>query len=440
MSKKDKNRTPLSLKITLIVLVSITGLAITVLAILRSVQSNMNFYSRYTYVKEMPLNSTDSMKPEEEAENWIKSFLGQFEGTLVPAQERLNNVNIESVEIADSKKDTVRIRFSAALADAGSDYFAEWDPAFSDGRMKCDWIVKLGVLTTENNKDGIYVISMSDNVKETVAPVTEEPTRGKKDIFTEYKIEGGQLSVSFDGGENFVSVPVDLKNLPLAADDDALVEGSYCLSQESAAFLAGGATVNGEKIPVSAVYTNDSGATWVTSEVDSVFDVSYYYMNMFGEKEGVIVLGYAATATEEFSKIYYTFDGGETWQAKGSGPQTIPLKGVNFIDRDTGFFSYVYDASSPSNLYVTRDGASNFSAVSFPTQQLDSDAGNRKWEEVYKEATVPVMNEEGVLEVFLTQGADGTYHDGKTAAKYISEDKGVNWKYVEQTTFISEGN
>ena len=307
MSKKDKNRTPLSLKITLIVLVSITGLAITVLAILRSVQSNMNFYSRYTYVKEMPLNSTDSMKPEEEAENWIKSFLGQFEGTLVPAQERLNNVNIESVEIADSKKDTVRIRFSAALADAGSDYFAEWDPAFSDGRMKCDWIVKLGVLTTENNKDGIYVISMSDNVKEPVAPVTEEPTREKKDIFTEYKIEGGQLSVSFDGGENFVSVPVDLKNLPLTAEDDALVEGSYCLSQESVAFLAGGATVNGEKIPVSAVYTNDSGATWVTSEVDSVFDVSYYYMNMFGEKEGVIVLGYAATATEEFSKILKSY-------------------------------------------------------------------------------------------------------------------------------------
>lgn len=439
MSKKDKNRTPLSLKITLIVLVSITGLAITVLAILRSVQSNMNFYSRYTYVKEMPLNSTDSMKPEEEAENWIKSFLGQFEGTLVPAQERLNNVNIESVEIADPKKDTVRIRFSAALADAGSDYFAEWNPAFSDGRMKCDWIVKLGVLTTKNDKDGIYVISISDNVKETVVPATEEPTQEKKDIFTEYKIDGGQLSVSFDGGENFVSVPVDLKNLPLTADGD-LVEGSYYLSQESAAFMSGGATVNGEKIPVSVVYTNDSGATWVTSEVDSVFDVSYYYINMFGEKEGVIVLGYATTTTEEFSKIYYTIDGGETWKAKGSGPRNTPLKGVNFIDRDTGFFSYVHDPSSPGNLYVTRDGAANFNAVSFPPQQLDSDAGNKKWEEVYKEATVPVMNEDGVLEVFLTQGADGTYHDGKTAAKYISEDKGVNWKYVEQTTFISEGN
>lgn len=439
MSKKDKNRTPLSLKIVLIVLVSLTGLVITVLAILRSVQSNMKFYSRYTYVKEMPLNSTDSMNPEEEAENWIKSFLGQFEGTTIPPQERLSNVKIESVEMADPGEDTVRIRFSAGLADAGSDYFAEWNPAFSDGRMKCDWIVKLGVLTTENNKDGIYVISMSDNVKEAVVPVTEEPTQEKRDYFTEYKIDGGQLSVSFDGGESFVSVPVDLKNLPLTAEDD-LAEGSYYLSQENVAFLTGGATVNGEKIPVNVVYSGDSGATWVTSEVDSVFDVSYYYMNMFNEKEGVIVLGYAATATEEFSKIYYTFDGGETWQAKGSGPRNTPIKGVNFIDRDTGFFSYVHDSSSPGNLYVTRDGASNFSAVSFPPQQLDSDAGDKKWEEVYKEATVPVMNEEGVLEVFLTQGADGTYHDGKTAAKYISEDKGINWKYVEQTTFVSEGN
>ena len=186
----------------------------------------------------MPLNSTDSMKPEEEAEIWIKGFLEQFQGTAVPVHERLNNVKIEPVEIADPKKDTVRIRFSADLADAGSDYFAEWNPSFSGGKMKCDWIVKLGVLTTKNDKDGIYVISMSDNVKETVVPATEEATQENKDIFTEYKIDGGQLSVSFDGGENFVSVPVDLKNLPLTTDGD-LVEGSYYLSQESAAFLVG---------------------------------------------------------------------------------------------------------------------------------------------------------------------------------------------------------
>ena len=439
MANKDRNRTPLSLKITLIVVVAITGLVITVLAIVRSIQSGMSFSSRYTYVKELPLNATDSMTPEEEAGNWLKSFLGQFEGTLVPAQERLKNVSIDSIEPQDAKNDTVRIKFSAVLADAGSDYFAEWNPRFSDGRMICNWIVKLGVLTTQNNRDGIYVISMSDNTGEAPPTPTEEPTQEQGDIFTEYKIENGQLSVSFDGGENFVSVPVDLKNLPLTSDSAALVAGSYFLSQESAYFLSGGATVNGEKIPLSVVYSVDRGATWVTSEVDGVFDVSYYYINMFDEHDGVIAIGYANTATEQFCKLYFTPDGGETWQAKGGGNQNTPLIGVNFIDKNTGFFSYVYNAASPSNLYVTRDAAESFSAVAFPSQQLDSDAGDRKWDEVYKEATVPELNEKGELDVLLTQGSDGTYHDGKTAARYISDDMGVNWKYVEQVTLTGGG-
>ena len=438
MKKTDKNRTPLSLKITLIVLVVLTGMAIAILAIIRSVQNQMVFFSRYTFIKEAALHSTDSMKPEEEAESWINSFLNQFEGTLVPPQERLKNVRVDSIQLADAKNDTVRIRFSAAQVDAGSDYFAEWNPRFSEGRMNCDWTVKLGVITTRNNKDGIYVISMTDNTGEMPPQPTEDPTQGKEDTFTEYKIENGQLSVSFDGGENYISVPVDLKILPLSSDGSSLAAGSYFLSQETAAFLSGGATVNGEKIPVSVVYTHDSGATWVTSEVDGVFDVSYYYINMFNENDGVVVLGYATTATEQFSKIYFTSDGGETWQAKGSGPQNTPLVGVNFIDKNTGFFSYEYNVASPGNLYVTRDGAASFSVVSLPSQQLDSDAGGKKWEEIYKEATVPRTNEKGELEVFLTQGSDGTYHEGKTAALYVSDDNGVNWKYVEQTSFISE--
>ena len=88
---------------------------------------------------------------------------------------------------------------------------------------------------------------------------------------------------------------------------------------------------------------------------------------------------------------------------------------------------------------MTRDGASTFNPVLLPAQQPDADAGDKKWEEIYKQATVPQYNENGQLEVLLTQGADGKYHDGRTAARYTSNDKGVNWKYEEQTTFITEG-
>ena len=54
------------------------------------------------------------------------------------------------------------------------------------------------------------------------------------------------------------------------------------------------------------------------------------------------------------------------------------------------------------------------------------------WEDVYKEALVPIYDENGILTVYLTQGSNGVYNSGKTAAKYQSTDKGETWKYIGQ--------
>ena len=63
-----------------------------------------------------------------------------------------------------------------------------------------------------------------------------------------------------------------------------------------------------------------------------------------------------------------------------------------------------------------------------------------KWSDVYKEALDPVVDDKGVITVYVTQGSDGTYNDGKTAAKYQSSDKGESWVYISQLEITKNQN
>ena len=114
----------------------------------------------------------------------------------------------------------------------------------------------------------------------------------------------------------------------------------------------------------------------------------------------------------------------------GTGPTNNIIKGVKYIDEDNGFFCYDYVEGMDSNLYMTKDGGKTFSKILLEEQELDSTAANGTesdgqtgtekltWSDVYKEALVPFYEDNGKLIVYLTQGSDGTYNSGKTAAKY----------------------
>lgn len=432
MKKSKENAAPFSLKLALIIIAAVTITAVAVLGFIKGRQGDMRFISRYTYIKKLSSASVGSMTQKEEADQWFKEFIGQFTGTLVPAQHRLRDVKVETLD--ESGDDGVRLVFSGVPSQVGSDFFAEWNPRYINGRMQCDWTMKLGVEKIDDRYDGIYIISMEDNVRDDAGDGGSGQGAGgdTENDFIRYRITGTSLEVSFDDGGSYVTVPVDLKNLPVKNGDE-LEPGSYCLMRENTAFITGGATINGEKVPAGIVYSNDGGESWITGEIDQIFDISYYYLKMFDANDGVAVLGYAQTENQEFSKVYVTHDGGDTWEPASNGPQNLPLKGVNYISPTTAFFCYEYSNTVPNNLFVTRDGGKTFNAVTFAAQQLDSDAGDKKWEDIYKEAEVPVQDADGLLTVYLTQGEGGTYHDGLTAAKYTSSDEGLNWKFVEQT-------
>ena len=144
----------------------------------------------------------------------------------------------------------------------------------------------------------------------------------------------------------------------------------------------------------------------------------------------------------------------------GSGPALNVLKGVVFADADTGFFCNNYVDRMDSNLYMTKDLGKTFSKVTLDPQELDSTAANAQttesdstqqetkaeeettasklsWSDVYKEALVPVVDDQGMITVYLTQGSNGVYNSGKTAAKYQSSDGGETWKYIGQLEITS---
>lgn len=223
-----------------------------------------------------------------------------------------------------------------------------------------------------------------------------------------------------------------------------LKEGSYMITTSKTAFIYGGKTNQADRLPVTICYSDDKGANWTTCELDNIYNAEDYYVDFFDENKGVVVCGYAMTDNDKESyRIYNTDNGGETWKTVGSGPANYLLKGIVYVDENVGFFCFNYVEGMDGNLYITKDGGKTFSKVSLPEQELDSTAKSEtgsssqqsdvlKWNDVYKEALVPVIDEKGVITIYLTQGSDGTYNDGKTAAKYQSSDKGETWSYISQ--------
>lgn len=121
------------------------------------------------------------------------------------------------------------------------------------------------------------------------------------------------------------------------------------------------------------------------------------------------------------------------------------------MDENVGFFCYNYAEGMDGNLYMTKDGGKTFSKVTLPEQELDSTAKSStasstvaddelRWNDVYKEALVPTVDGKGIITVYLTQGSNGTYNDGKTAAKYQSSDKGDTWVFVSQLEITQNNN
>lgn len=402
---------------------------------------------------------------------WLTEFTGQFTQKYLPWSKALRKVRCNASKVLDRETSTVLVSFSAILKDSTSEYFQSWNGVLSKGRMEFEWVVTFAL---DNHYDGtatVYVqnimtpeeygISQYNNsLKENVTAGTDA-SASSENALLRYEIKENTLLVTYDGGEKYINVPVDCANLPFSDNSSGqLMEGSWQIDGNKTAFLYGGKSTDNNRVPVALLYSDDNGTSWVACEVDTIYDADYYYVKFFDESSGVIVIGYGKNGNQQASKIYVTSDGGENWSLLGSGPALNVLKGVVYVDENTGFFCYDYVEGMDSNLYMTKDAGKTFSKVTLEPQELDSTAANAQasegyniqqaakaedetgdsklsWSDVYKEALVPLADEQGMLTIYLTQGKNGVYNAGKTAAKYQSSDNGETWKYIGQLEITS---
>lgn len=420
-----KNKTPLLAKVIVGIVVALTALLIVTMILVKVSRENREYPSQYTYKCEaMP--GVNERTDEEVAKFWLTQFLSEYSGDTMPKEAGIRDVKISDPIVVDESSETVELKFTAKLRDSSTRFFDDWGGSVSGGKISCTWNASFGVKEEGNNKY-IYVTSL--NVISTDS--NDEEENSEEQSFGGYSIDGVTLSATFDGGRTYSQVPVDIKNLPLTGDNyDELSEGSYDIYNGVAAFIYGGETLNGENIPLSIIYSNDGGVNWTTGEIDTIYNVSDYYIKMFTSNNGIIVVGYDKTSSEEKTKIYATNDSGRTWKVSGSGPLDKNLLGVEFINSNTGFFCY--GDSQGGNLYYTKDGAVTFSQAVFPSQDLDDTASDKKWSDIFKIATLPELNDDGTLIVYLEQPEDSTYHGGNTKAKYMSTDNGIHWTFIAE--------
>lgn len=478
-SKKDKEKKRLiAFRVSIGIFCVLVAVVFVRSYYLKSKQSDIDIKSRYTFTIDIDAygneitdenvtdntsdkdsTSTDTTSDVSQADiqnvatSWVNAYIRQYMNEYLPAHKSIKKLNIDNIEVLNAEEKTVLIGFSVIPKNVSTEYFLSWDGITDNGKIKCEWVISYYLDAHPDNTATVYVTSALTpeeygiaqyNEKAGITASKDDSSSTTSESLNKYIIKDDILSVTYDGGEHYTTVPVDVDNLMYeSGSTNTLKEGSYMISTSKTAFLYGGKVNNSDKVPVTIVYSNDKGANWTTCELDNIYNAEDYYVYFFDENTGVAVCGYAMTDNDKESyRIYKTDNGGETWSITGSGPANYILKGIIYVSENVGFFCYDYVDGMDGNLYITKDGGKTFSKVSLPEQELDSTAKSEtgtsqasselKWSDVYKEALVPIVDDKGVLTIYLTQGSDGTYNEGKTAAKYQSSDKGDTWNYIGQ--------
>ena len=406
------------------------------------IKDDQNIENTDTSVKNMEFGDIGI---EKIAQIWVKQFTNQFEQKYISMSKAISGVDISKVQVLNVDENNVLIAFSCEPSSNVTDYFSSWDGYMAEGKLVCEWVIQFQVEDLYDNTARIYAKSIQlpqeyglttstfkqENAEDqTKSSVSNSQNASGSDLCT-YDIKDQKLEVSYNGGEKWSTVPVDIGNLsPNINDKTTLPDGSYQIGLEKSAFLYGGNIVSGKTIPLTVIYTNDKGSNWTSALISDITGVTFYYVNFISEKEGFVVVAYNKKDNEETTMIMKTTDGGESWIKVGNGQINNIISGANFIDSKVGYIGYVYTNGMESNLYRTNDGGVTFTPVILAAQQFENANTKLLWNSIYKDVQVPKLNDEGVLTLIVTQGTTGDYNGGDTVAKYQSTDSGGTWKFV----------
>lgn len=253
-----------------------------------------------------------------------------------------------------------------------------------------------------------------------------EPLQPINNDTISYSLQNNKLNITYNKGDDWITVPVEKDQLfkgEYNGNKQQLIDGSYILSEKRAAFLYSvGSHWENQRIVLT--YSLDQGKTWKEATVTEPFPAMRYRKAAFiNDHFGYVIISGGRTMSQEFSSVYLTHDGGQSWEETTNSDVTRLISDGGFIDESTGFLSFGTINPEEPDLYVTNDGGKSWAkaVVHIP----------EKYNKIFVTAEVPTI-EEDHLSVLVNQGPNGDYLGGKVKGKFISEDRGKTWTFSEE--------
>jgi hypothetical protein len=233
-----------------------------------------------------------------------------------------------------------------------------------------------------------------------------------------YTLQKNELNITYNEGNDWMKVPIDTESLfqgEYQGNQTELIEDSYILTKDMVAFLYAEAT------SVLLKYSRDQGDTWQDSVItDSFAPMRFRKVDFLNGSFGYAILSGDRTMSQEYSTVFLTHDGGETWEKTTELPTTRLIAFGSFVDEQTGYLSYGTINPEEPDVYITQNGGDTWTQAQFNIPE--------KYALVFVQAEEPIK-EENFLSVLVNQGPNGDYAGGKVKGKFISEDNGLTWKF-----------
>jgi hypothetical protein len=279
---------------------------------------------------------------------------------------------------------------------------------------------------------GTFIFEKEPNVKQPATPEINDPGPPPLQAVNEttapvgYSLQQDQLQITYNQGDEWVKVPIETELLfegEYSGNKDELIEGSYVLTENHAAFLYAHDYSSADK-SIRLLYSKNNGETWEDALVTaSSPPIRFRKIGFLNESLGYIILSADRTMSQEMITVYLSKDGGKTWKEMPHPDITRLIYDGGFIDEDTGFLSFGILNPEEPDLHVTKDGGQSWSQalIEIPDQ----------YKRIFVIAEVP-FKEDDHLAVYVNQGPNGDYEGGMVKGKFISENQGRTWSFTEE--------
>lgn len=399
----------------------------------------LNIYKK-DFNKDLPMPHTvepDHQDPDDIAYYFWMKMMQPYQGKDVSSWNRMTDVRFNKFQLlaGDETEFAVAVTFWVQLEKGKWSTHNNLGTVQEDGTIKdIQWTFRIKK-TAENEFTLVRIEDTSDAVTG-LAPVEDkfQKDAGIKvpDANYRYQIQNGNLEVTYDNGENWRKVPVEVADLfkgDYSGSKQILIEGSYLISAERTVFMTTpdwSAFENGGDTSIKILQSTDKGKTWKTTKMPSPFpSIRFRQIGFTSEQNGYLIVTGERTMRAEANAIFTTNDGGKSWTKAGAVEDSYRMvMGGGLINDKLGFISFdtlnVMDQPGRPSLYQTNDGGKTWAEVAVPIPV--------EYAGIFLVAEVPTFDgTQGTL--LVNQGPNGDFQGGKVLARYISIDEGATWQF-----------